>query len=39
MGSWRENLKLIFGSDSVFRMMLPSTRALPYDGTYWPDKL
>ncbi len=35
--NWRLNLELIFGSTDLPTILLPSTKALPYDGLHWPE--
>ena len=38
-GSWRKNLEVVFGTNSLLYALLPSRVPLPFDGVYWPDTL
>lgn len=38
-GTWRKNIESVFGTTSLFWLMVPSRKALPFDGVNWPDTL
>lgn len=38
-GNWKKNLEVVFGTQSLFLMMLPSLSELPFDGVNWPDTM
>lgn len=35
LSNWILNLEQIFGTRNLFKMILPSIRNLPHDGTMW----
>ena len=36
-GTWKSNLKQVFGTASFWRILMPSMRELKGDGVHWPD--
>lgn len=36
-GTWRSNLKQVFGTASIWKILIPSRRELKGDGVHWPD--
>ena len=36
-GGWKCNVKMVFGTTRLWKILLPSLRPLKYDGIYWAD--